>query len=886
MSGNGERRRAADGLGVLGRRAGKGLAAFLLAAPAVAGGVYQEKDGLLVVELESLGATGDWVLETAVSGYTGGGYLRWNGPDQFANPGHGTFGAEFEIHQGGTYAFRIRNHHDHEDSTQENDVWVRMDGGPWVKLFSGVKDQWTWASNHEFSNEKPPAEYDLSPGLHKIEFSGRSHDFRMDRFHMYLPGHPKGQDASQPESETSGSNGRPVARIRLSPESIPAGDGGQTIVTLDASESFDPDPGQSLSFRWKVRGAEFVQGTTAKSQIAKVRFAQSGYALPVRLVVRDDDADAPLSDQAVEALNVTDAPGEVHGEPVAWHPMELWLRGPAASEQQSGPNPFLDRRLQVTFTGPTGQRYEVPGFFDGDGHGNGTGDVWKVRFSADEGGMWTWTASFRGGAQVAVSLDPAAGHSMACDGAAGQIVVLDRDPEAGGFLAKGRLEYVGKHYMKFRDGGYFIKGGTDSPENFFGYDGFDDVEDNGGIGIVHRYPSHEMDWRPGDPYFVSSSSGVSSKGIIGALNYLGQEGVNSIYFLPMNLGGDGQETSPFLGYVATDHCRTHYDVSRLHQWCQVMDHAQRQGILLHFVLAETETPNEQWLDSGNLGVQRKLFYRELIARFGHCLAIKWNLSEENDYSIEKLKQFAAYIRAVDPYDHPIAVHTHPNDFSDYPAILGDPHFTSSSIQYDPNYADQFVEEWRQESKAAGLPWIIDMDENGPASTGLTDSNADDLRKRVLYDVLFSGGHVEWYAGYHSLPLGGDVKMEDFRTRQAMWRYMRIARELMEEFLPFWEMSPADGLLSGENSSFGGGQVFAKQAHTYAVYLPNASAGGKLDLTGTGGIYVGQWFDPRSGQFAGTRREHSGSAVASLGLPPDAPQEDWVYLIRRPQQKAK
>ena len=56
-----------------------------------------------------------------------------------------------------------------------------------------------------------------------------------------------------------------------------------------------------------------------------------------------------------------------------------------------------------------------------------------------------------------------------------------------------------------------------------------------------------------------------------------------------------------------------------------------------------------------------------------------------------------------------------------------------------------------------------MDENNPAGEGLTDANAADLRKRVLYDVYFSGGNLEWYAGYHGLPLGGDLRLEDFRT---------------------------------------------------------------------------------------------------------------------------
>ena len=46
-----------------------------------------------------------------------------------------------------------------------------------------------------------------------------------------------------------------------------------------------------------------------------------------------------------------------------------------------------------------------------------------------------------------------------------------------------------------------------------------------------------------------------------------------------------------------------------------------------------------------------------------------------------------------------------------------------------------------------------------------------MRRRALYDVYFSGGNIEWYLGYFPLPPGGDLRTEDFRTREEMWDYM-------------------------------------------------------------------------------------------------------------------
>ena len=116
-----------------------------------------------------------------------------------------------------------------------------------------------------------------------------------------------------------------------------------------------------------------------------------------------------------------------------------------------------------TFTGPSGQQYNVPGYFDGDGKGNGAGSVWRVRFAPDEVGTWRYAVSFRRGREVAVSLEPQAGAPAGPNGTSGSFTVAARDPRAPGFLKWGRLEYAGGHYLKFKDGPYWIKGGTDSP---------------------------------------------------------------------------------------------------------------------------------------------------------------------------------------------------------------------------------------------------------------------------------------------------------------------------------------------------------------------------------------------------------------------------------------
>jgi hypothetical protein len=568
-----------------------------------------------------------------------------------------------------------------------------------------------------------------------------------------------------------------------------------------------------------------------------------------------------------------DAAGD-EGAAIQWQPLTLDFAGPP-SDALGRPNPFLDYRLQVTFLGPSGQITVAPGYFAGDGRGGGRGNVWRVHFAADEPGRWRYCASFRAGPGVAVELDSDVGQPLAFDGAGGAFLASPPGPDAPDFFRWGRLEYAGGHYLKFRDGPYWLKGGANSPENFLGYAGFANTADQGGAydGFLHAYAPHVADARPDDPTFGDEDAAA---GILGALNYLSEHHVNSIYFLPMNLGGDGQDTYP---YLSPDDA-TRFDVGKLDQWGVVLEHAQRRGIALHVVLNEVEEDNRRWLDGGALGVERRLFYREMVARFAHLPAIKWNLSEEVAFTPDELRAFAGYLAALDWADHPIAVHNAAGmaDLA-FGGLLGDALFSATSLQFAAEEAGALAEAWRAHSAAAGRPWIVDLDENNPAGVGLTPDNAGQLRKAILYDAYFSGAAgVEWYMGAHDLPLGGDLNLEDFRTRERMWDFTWYARRFMQENLPFPLMSPADELLAGEAEAFGGGEVLALAGEVYAIYLPAADPSGAL--AAPAGTYTLRWYDPRTGEFAGAPAAAATTDELPLGAPPHSPDGDWVVLVRR------
>ena len=590
------------------------------------------------------------------------------------------------------------------------------------------------------------------------------------------------------------------------------------------------------------------------------------------------------------AASTLSAQVDLEGRPVVWHPITLTFVGPEASEVDRSPNPFMDIRLQVVFMGPSDQRFNVPGFFDGDGQGGSKGRAWRVRFAPNADGTWRYEAHFRAGNSVAIQLEPDAGQPLALADLSGSFVVSPRDPEAPGFLKWGRLGYVGKHYLKFAEGPYWIRGGTDEPEDFLGYAGFDRTPPK------HRFAAHEQDWREGDPDWGSGRG----RGIIGALNYLAHQHVNSIYFLTMNVGGDGKDVWPWVGPIdpkgSPDDDNLHFDVGKLRQWEIVFNHAQRLGIFLHFVFNEAEAANKQELDDGELGPERKLFYREMIARFGHHLALQWNLCEEYNLNFnfgpERIRAFADYIRAADPYDHPITVHIAGDPAEQLRFTFGDPRFSMTSIQLNQRPIHEVTEAVRNATRQAGRPLPVSLDEftldRGQRASHIPVDDADGHRREKIWPTYFSGGMLEFI-------LDDLLRTDSFKTpeREKLWTYLWHARHFMEEHLPFWEMEPADELSSGAATiALGvgrgksvplGPQVFAKRGEVYAVYLPTCSTAGTLDLTDLKGAAQQRWFDPRVGAFVGAPTRITGGTRQDLGQPPSEPTSDWVVLIQQPDK---
>ncbi len=602
-----------------------------------------------------------------------------------------------------------------------------------------------------------------------------------------------------------------------------------------------------------------------------------------------------------------DGKGEVvvSGELKQWHKVTLSLNGPFSSETNKSLNPFTDYRMTVQFTHESGSpSYSVPAYFAADGHAAETsateGTQWRAHLSPDKTGKWNYHISFLKGAMVATADMPWMKSLAPFNGIEGSFMVAPTDKTGRDLRGKGRLEYVGKHHLQFKGSGeFFFKAGADAPETLLAFEDFDNTITMKPKVPLKKYQAHLQDFQAGDPTWKNGKG----KGLIGAVNYLAGKGVNSFSFLTYNAGGDGDNVWPFVSRNE----KFNYDCSKLDQWQIVFDHAQSKGMYLHFKTQETEIDDNakgheqgfelipESMDGGDPGPERRLYYRELIARFGYLLALNWNLGEENTQSTENRQAMADYFFKNDPYRHNIVIHTFPNEQDKvYLPLLGkNSELTGLSLQNSWDAVFKQTLKWVNESEAAGKRWVVANDEQGSADKGVppdpgykgfdastVEYDIHDIRKQTLWGNIMAGGAgVEYYFGY-KLP-ENDLIMEDFRSRDKSWDYCRIAVNfLSDNKIPFQDMKNRNELI-GNTDLNKDKHCLAKDGEIYLIYLAYSKTT-SLDLTGISGDFTIEWFNPMQGgklQRGNIKTVKAGKIVA-LGYAQSKADQDWTVIVRK------
>ena len=181
--------------------------------------VYAETDGLLLVEFENADFDEGWTLVRDKSNATGEGFMRWEGGNNFGNPGQGIATFQLQISTPGTYRFVWRSAVTEGDNpTEANDTWLRFadaddyfgekgDGSlvypngtgksptpegaskdGWFKVYrSGNPLDFKWQSRTSDNDAHDIYVTFESRGTYTMEVSGRSFGHAIDKFVMFLP---------------------------------------------------------------------------------------------------------------------------------------------------------------------------------------------------------------------------------------------------------------------------------------------------------------------------------------------------------------------------------------------------------------------------------------------------------------------------------------------------------------------------------------------------------------------------------------------------------------------------------------------------------------------------------------------------------------------------
>ncbi|RAK00156.1 putative secreted protein (Por secretion system target) [Larkinella arboricola] len=245
--------------------------------------VYEDKNGLVVIETENLNLPSGWQRKTAASNYTGSGYIDWTGAENFNKTGVGLIETTIRINKAGRYTFQWRNKVGIGTVlTEHNDTWLRFPdasdfygqagrtvypygsgktpnpngagSGGWFKVyFNAGTTTWAWATRVSDRESLPVfVEFD-KPGVYKLQISARSKGHLLDRivmFHSSVSA-STAQNLSTGETKCSGGTTPTPNRAPVVANAIPnqSATVGINVNYTFPSNTFTDADGDALTYR-------------------------------------------------------------------------------------------------------------------------------------------------------------------------------------------------------------------------------------------------------------------------------------------------------------------------------------------------------------------------------------------------------------------------------------------------------------------------------------------------------------------------------------------------------------------------------------------------------------------------------------------------------------
>jgi hypothetical protein len=296
---------------------------------------------------------------------------------------------------------------------------------------------------------------------------------------------------------------------------------------------------------------------------------------------------------------------------------EVTLTSASSYNANTGsPNPF-DLVVTAQVTAPSGRRYTVPGFFDGNGAGGSIGNVFKVRIYTDEIGTWSWTSS---------STVPGLG------GKSGTIPVSGK--QTGAFGRGPIIENPARpRTFMYQEGvpvflaGKFLDVAAVNPLKY----------------------SHTM--------FSEKLTETNRQAMLS--RHLGM-GLNKINVYIANRGDYGAvSTTPWVG-TATSNNRTRFDLARWRMYDQWIAKMRDAGVLSHVWFFADDSGFGDLPDAD----RQRLIKYAMARHSGYVntafvLALEW----QEGWSTTEVNNFANFMHQNNPWARLVSVHGTPGNFS-------------------------------------------------------------------------------------------------------------------------------------------------------------------------------------------------------------------------------
>lgn len=531
-----------------------------------------------------------------------------------------------------------------------------------------------------------------------------------------------------------------------------------------------------------------------------------------------------------------------------WEMHEFTLRGVTRVE-----NPFRDAPLVGEFISPAGKTNVLDGFYDGE-------DTWRLRFAPDEEGEWR----FRLRAEAVKSFQEG---RLRCT-----------EPRGHGFI---RLHPQNPYAFVYADG-------TPSfPMGDTCYGLFDDTP------ITPALREEYLKTRRAQRFnFVRQTVGHSEW----------RAATNSAYWA---WGGTLQK--PDLDQFNPVFFRGFDSLMRQLRAAGM----NVELILLNFYRRPFTNP-DAWTRA-----REQRWLRYLLARYAAFDNVfLWTIANEYEThpdgryrldspdDVEWAKATARFIKAHDPYRHPVTVHpvvsastrgSGPGDAFDPPWRIGEFFGAADAIDalsHQTGQAGTWDEAQQcQTGDDPGLVASVRADRRFAKPVLNTENGYEYLRGYPTYrrqvhhtdKVRRSAWQIVCAGGYFAAGFAGTLGHSDIWNRK-WWgnptgedRYTFVVKDegaaaqlgaLYDFFtaLPFWRMQPFTGVT-------GDAVALAEAGKVYVVYLPHGGSV-QMDLTQAQGASVARWYNPRRGKFREGVRLMGGSKPTF-----DAPDaDDWALLV--------